>query len=105
MVSAFLGAAIPGTGLFGIYISRMIRYHMEISVQYAVMTALAMVLIFIPALAHINFVQYYYCKKYGITCDENGNETSPNLEEKAQKNQKQKNIKHIEKVMRKNLFS
>ena len=31
MVSAFLGAAIPGTGLFGIYISRMIRYHMEIT--------------------------------------------------------------------------
>lgn len=37
-------------------------------------------IIFLPAVAHINFVQYFYCKKYAIDCDEAGNKTSPALE-------------------------
>lgn len=44
------------------------------------MTIITILVIFIPALAHINFVMYYYCKKYGINCDEHGNTTSPKLE-------------------------
>ena len=36
--------------------------------------------IFLPILAHINFVQYFYCKKYKIYCDESGDTTSPDLE-------------------------
>lgn len=35
---------------------------------------------FLTTFGFMNFVQYYYCKKYNITCDEHGDPTSPNLE-------------------------
>lgn len=82
IISAFFCGVMPGAGVSGMYISRVMRSYVEIDVQYTVMVVLSLVLIFIPALAHINFIQYYYCKKYGITCDENGNDTSPALEPK-----------------------
>lgn len=82
IISSFFGGVMPGAGVSGMYISRMMRSYVEIDVRYTVMVVLSLVLIFIPALAHINFIQYYYCKKYGIACDENGNDTSPALDSK-----------------------
>ena len=79
-ISAFFGSLIPVSGVLGIYASRLMRAHTSISTQHSVITISTCLLVFLPALAHINFVQYYYCKKYGITCDEDGNETSPELE-------------------------
>lgn len=85
MVSAFFGALIPSSGAVGMHTSRLIRTHTNINTQLLIMTILTIVLIFLPALAHINFVQFYYCKKYGIDCDEHGNNTSPKLERKPKK--------------------
>ena len=82
IISSFFGGVMPGAGVSGMYISRMMRSYVEIDVRYTVMVVLSLVLIFIPALAHINFIQYYYCKKYGIACDENGNDTSTALDSK-----------------------
>ena len=82
IISASFGGLIPGAGASGMYISRILRYNAEIEVSDTVMVVLLLVVIFTPILAHINFVQYYYCKKYGITCDEHGDETSPALEPK-----------------------
>lgn len=108
VISAFFGTLIPCSGILGIYVSRMMRSHARLSIQYAVITVFMVLLIFIPALAHINFVQYFYCKKYGIVCDENGDTTSPMLERqnrkktstrKEQKNQHKKKTPLISKIL------
>lgn len=78
-VDAFLAAIIPIAGLFGIFTSRYLRTNASTGAQDIAAAVCFVLLIFIPALAHINFVQYYYCKKYGITCDENGDASSPML--------------------------
>ena len=80
ILSSIFGGLIPVFAVLGMYSSRLMRTHASISTQYTVMTIITILMIFIPALAHINFVQYYYCKKYGINCDEHGNTTSPKLE-------------------------
>lgn len=79
-VDAFLAAFLPLAGLFGIFTSRYLRTNASAGVQDIAAATCFVLLIFIPALAQVNFVQYYYCKKYGITCDENGDTTSPKLE-------------------------
>lgn len=89
-ISAFFGALIPGAGVSGMYASRLIRAHASVSIQHAIITVLTVLLIFIPALAHINFVQYYFCKKYRITCDEDGCSTSAKLMPLNKKKQKKK---------------
>lgn len=61
----------------GIYTSGVPRAHTGNAVQDFVGTSALITLIFLPIPAHINFVQYFYCKKYRITCDEYGDTTSP----------------------------
>lgn len=92
-ISAFFASLIPCSGLIGMYASRFMRTHASISIQHSVMTTLIILLLFLPALAHINFVQFYYCKKYGIDCDEYGNTTSPDLERTPMKNKSVKGSK------------
>lgn len=87
-VSAFFAAIMPIAGVMGMYTSRVLRAHASATVQDFVGTFALVTIIFLPILAHINFVQYFYCKKYNISCDEYGNTTSPNLE--YHKNQKRK---------------
>ena len=79
-ISAFFAAILPSTGIMGIYASRILRAYASVAVQDIVGRSALILVIFLPILAHINFVQYFYCKKYEILCDENGNTTSPNLE-------------------------
>ena len=100
IISSFFGAFIPCSGALGIYSSRWLRSHASISTQDTVMAINAVLLVLIPALAHINFVQYFYCKKYSILCDEYGDTTSPKLERhykkkrtKREKNQQEKKKK------------
>ena len=82
-ISAFFSALIPSAGAMGMFASRILRENASKSVQYVIgMGALALAM-FLTALAHINFVQYHYCKKYKILCDENGKSTSPKLEYKV----------------------
>jgi hypothetical protein len=74
----------------GMHTSKMLRAHASDAVQDIVGTVALVFVIFAPILAHINFVQYYYCKKYEILCDEYGDATSPNLERKI----KEKKVKN-----------
>ena len=89
-ISAFFSAILPSAGVMGMYTSRMLRAHASDAVQNIVGTVALVLVIFAPILAHINFVQYYYCKKYEILCDEYGDTTSPNLERKI----KEKKVKN-----------
>lgn len=79
-VDAFFASIIPVAGLLGMVTSKLLRAYASVSVQNIVATVAFVLIIFLPALAHINFVQYFYCKKYGILCDEYGDTTSPKLE-------------------------
>lgn len=90
-ISAFFAAILPVAGAMGMYTSRIIRAHASVAIQDIVGHFALVLVIFLPILAHINFVQYFYCKKYKISCDEYGNTTSPNLE--YQKKQKTKHGK------------
>lgn len=77
---AFLSTSLSLAVAFGMIISRLLRESVSLKVQHIVITICFVALIFVPILTHINFVQYYYCKKYNILCDEYGNTTSPDLE-------------------------
>lgn len=79
-ISAFFAAILPSTGAIGMYTSKILRAHASDAVQDIIGTTALVLVIFLPILAHINFVQYFYCKKYKISCDEYGNTTSPDLE-------------------------
>lgn len=92
-ISAFFSAILPSAGVMGMYTSKMLRAHASDAVQDILGTVALVLVIFAPILAHINFVQYYYCKKYEILCDEYGDTTSPNLERKT-KEKKTKNKPH-----------
>ena len=87
-ISAFFAAILPGSGVMGMYTSKILRAHASVAVQDIVGNFALVLIIFLPSLAHINFVQYFYCKKYKIYCDEYGNTTSPDLEyhKKAKRN-------------------
>lgn len=96
-ISAFFAAILPGAGVMGMYTSRILRAYASVAVQDIVGRSALILVIFLPILAHINFVQYFYCKKYKISCDEYGNTTSPNLE--YHKKQKRKKIERKEQVL------
>lgn len=93
-ISAFFSAILPIASVMGMYTSRMLRAHASDAVQNIVGTFALVLVIFLPILAHINFVQYFYCKKYKFSCDENGDTTSPGLEPppKIKKNWKSRPI-------------
>ena len=78
-IDALFASLVPLASVAGMVTSRVLRSHTSVSTQNLVMTISLVLLIFIPALGHINFVQYFYCKKYKITCDEDGNTTSPGI--------------------------
>ena len=96
-ISAFFAAILPGAGVMGMYTSRILRAYASVAVQDIVGRSALILVIFLPILAHINFVQYFYCKKYKISCDEYGNTTSPNLE--YHKKQKRKNAERKEEIL------
>lgn len=78
-ISAFFACLIPFAGVCGKLTARLLREHASLEILSIVGTTSFIVLIFVPVLAHINFVQYFYCKKYNINCDENGDTTSQKL--------------------------
>jgi len=79
-ISAFFAAILPSAGVLGMYTSRILRAYASIAIQDIIGRSALVLLIFLPILAHINFVQYFYCKKFKIYCDESGDTTSPDLE-------------------------
>jgi len=80
MIMRLSAAFLPVSGVCGMYSGRLLRANASVNIQVTVVTIALILLIFIPGLANINFVQYYYCKKHKITCNEYGDETSPKLE-------------------------
>ena len=94
-ISAFFAAILPGSGVMGMYTSRILRAHASVAVQDIVGNFALILIIFLPILAHINFVQYFYCKKYNISCDEYGNTTSPNLEYHKKQKRKRAELKEV----------
>lgn len=79
-ITAFFTSALPVAGVLGMYASSVLRAHANAVAQDFVGIFALITMIFLPILAHINFVQYFYCKKYKVHCDEYGNTTSPMLE-------------------------
>lgn len=94
-ISAFFAAILPSTGAMGMYASRILRAHASVAIQDIVGTTALVLVIFLPILAHINFVQYFYCKKYKISCDEYGNTTSPNLEYHKKQKRKKTELREV----------
>ena len=85
LISTLCGSLIPCSGVIGMYISRLTSSFTSESTVRMMMAIAAMILFYTPVMANINFVQYYYCKKYKITCDEYGESTSPMLERRPKK--------------------
>lgn len=84
-LDALLASIIPLACTAGMYTSKLLSAYASVSKQEIVANISLVLIIFLPALSHINFVQYFYCKKYGILCDEYGDTTSPKLERQYKK--------------------
>lgn len=78
-LDALLASLIPLAVVLG-----RLRYeaisHKSVSAQNKEISVVLILLSIFMAMTNINFVQYYYCKKYGFLCDEDGDTTSPYLE-------------------------
>lgn len=90
MVTNLTIAVLPCVSVIGIYISKIIRTTASKDIQNVVGMFFLILVIFLSGLSHVNFVQYYYCKKYEIACDGDGNAFSPFLECQIQKKHRTK---------------
>lgn len=63
---------ISSMAFLGVLVSHFLQNESSLSIQHIIMTISSIILIFTPSLSHVNYVKYYYCKKYNILCDENG---------------------------------
>ena len=70
---------ISSMAFLGVLVSRFLQNESSLCIQHIIMAISSIILIFVPSLSHVNFVKYYYCKKYSILCDENGDYESRNL--------------------------
>lgn len=76
-ISAFSAALIPASGLIGWRIRRVLESTVSLSTQNILSTLLWSFVILCGICFHAELIAYYYCKKYKISCDENGNFTLP----------------------------
>lgn len=90
VLSAIFSSLIPLVAVLGRYTAQQLRNNAIVKIQTVVGAVCFILGMFLPILAHINFVQYYYCKKYRITCDEYGNNTSPKLKKNSSKGARKK---------------
>lgn len=67
-------------GILGMLVAKSMQRIVSENIQRYVLIVLLFLLILLVSLGFINFVQYYYCKKYSIQCDEYGNTSSTLLE-------------------------
>lgn len=78
----FIGSLIPLSGIIGIVAARIIFGVFDFKNQVAVyvaFVAFTFISLFF-SLGSVNFIKYYYCKKYNINCDSEGKNCSPGLE-------------------------
>ena len=79
-IMGFLAVIFSILGRFSRSTKNLLLAHVSVrAINIFVMSSFAL-FTFAPVLMHTDFLRYYYCKKYGITCDEKGNSTSPKLE-------------------------
>lgn len=87
----FLGVLIPFSGTIGMITAKVIFKTFDFNNQvatYICYTILTLVS-FLFSLGYSNYLKYYYCIKYKILSDSNGDSNSPELEhEKKQKKRK-----------------
>ena len=76
----FFDVLTPSSGLLGYHVYRITRGEGNGNVRVLMEEFMLIFCAFALALCYPNFLRYYYCKKYKITCDEYGNATSPKLE-------------------------
>ena len=74
---------IPISGIIGIYTARLMKTQASTSEREFMLAITCVSVFFLLGLTNIQFLQYYYCKRWNITCDEAGNKTSPKLESTA----------------------
>lgn len=81
-VSMIAGVFLPASGLIGYFLSKSMNRIDTITstIKIDVVCILTSFVLVAISLGFINFVQYFYCVKYGINCDERGQNHSPCLE-------------------------
>ncbi len=99
IISAVAAEFIPVSGIVGMYFSKMSKKYMSEDIQDTIAILCLVLVIFGSALGYINFIQYYYCKKYSILCDVNGNEVSPLLIPKQKKKKAKKKRSLFAKIL------
>lgn len=92
---------ISSMAFLGTLVSSFLQNESSLSIQHIIMIISSIILIFVPSLAHVNYVKYYYCKKYNILCDETGDCESRNLcsEKKEKKTSKKEKKTSIIKIL------
>lgn len=107
----FIGSLIPVSGIVGIIVAKVIFGVFDFENQIAVYVVFGefTFVSFLFSLGCSNFIKYFYCIKYKITCDKFGNTTSPKLEkhnkmksakgETPPKNRQEKRLPLIVKIL------
>ena len=75
-ISALGGGA---AGIIGMHIARLVSRNFHDKTEAIIFVGAVFSLALLPSLGTANFLKYYWCKKYEITCDECGKTTSPRL--------------------------
>ncbi len=78
-IASFFASLIPCSGVAGMYSVKILKAYATVRTQTIATNLTFVMMMILPAVGNVNFLQYYYCKKYGIHCDEYGDTTSPRL--------------------------
>lgn len=97
IVYAIGAGLIPVSGMIGFSITKIVHSSFDFSNEtwgYIVFFLSEFVALLSSLGTVINLMKYHYCRKFAITCDENGDTTSPGLEPppKVKKNWKSRPI-------------
>ena len=78
----FLGTLIPLSGTTGMIVAKVIFKTFDFNNQVATYICYTILILvsFLFSLGYSNYLKYYYCIKYKILCNGDGDENSPELE-------------------------
>ena len=97
ITTAISVALLPVSGLIGYSMAKFMNSIFEgnnKTIFYITFSVLGFMLLISSLGVALSFMKYHYCRKFAITCDENGDTTSPGLEPppKVKKNWKSRPI-------------
>lgn len=80
----FLGILIPFSGTIGMIIAKIIFKTFDFNNQVATYICYTILVLvsFLFSVGYSNYLKYYYCIKFKVLCDGDGNDNSPDLEHK-----------------------